>query len=59
MPRIVEQNWDYTKHAEYYSYRPNYANEAIDMLHTLAIKWGGGGPFTSRDSSSRYRCRYW
>lgn len=42
MPRIVEQNWDYTKHAEYYSYRPNYANEVIDMLHTLARKWGGG-----------------
>ncbi|MDR2097142.1 MAG: class I SAM-dependent methyltransferase [Spirochaetaceae bacterium] len=24
--------WDYSKHAEFYSYRPNYAPKAIDML---------------------------
>lgn len=34
--RIVEQVWDYTKHAKYYSYRPNYAPKTIDMLITLA-----------------------
>lgn len=41
--RIVEQNWDYTKHAKYYSYRPNYAPLSIDMLLTLASKARGGG----------------
>lgn len=36
MEKIVEQVWDYTKHAKYYSYRPNYAPKTIDMLVTLA-----------------------
>lgn len=36
MEKIVEQIWDYTKHAKYYSYRPNYAPKSIDMLITLA-----------------------
>lgn len=39
MEKIVEQVWDYTKHAKFYSYRPNYAPKSIDMLHTLV---GGG-----------------
>ncbi|EAJ4490637.1 SAM-dependent methyltransferase, partial [Campylobacter coli] len=25
MQKLVEQVWDYTKHAKFYSYRPNYA----------------------------------
>jgi SAM-dependent methyltransferase len=25
-------SWDYSKHAEFYRYRPNYAPKAIDML---------------------------
>ncbi|EAI7129760.1 SAM-dependent methyltransferase, partial [Campylobacter upsaliensis] len=25
MEKLVEQVWDYTKHAKFYSYRPNYA----------------------------------
>lgn len=36
MEKIVEQVWDYTKHAKYYSYRPNYAPKSIDMLAFLA-----------------------
>ncbi|MCW1855281.1 hypothetical protein OLR51_02015, partial [Campylobacter jejuni] len=24
MQKLVEQVWDYTKHAKFYSYRPNY-----------------------------------
>ncbi|WP_240811502.1 hypothetical protein, partial [Campylobacter helveticus] len=24
MEKLVEQVWDYTKHAKFYSYRPNY-----------------------------------
>lgn len=43
MKKIVEQNWDYTKHAKYYSYRPNYAPESIDMLINLIAKNKGGG----------------
>ncbi|RAX57928.1 SAM-dependent methyltransferase [Helicobacter monodelphidis] len=36
MEKIVEQVWDYTKHAKFYSYRPNYAPISIDMLTYLA-----------------------
>ena len=36
MEKIVEQVWDYTKHAKFYSYRPNYAPKSIDMLAFLA-----------------------
>ncbi len=36
MEKIVEQVWDYTKHAKFYSYRPNYAPKSIDMLTFLA-----------------------
>lgn len=36
MEKIVEQVWDYTKHAKFYSYRPNYAPKSIDMLTSLA-----------------------
>lgn len=36
--KIVEQVWDYTKHAKFYSYRPNYAPKSIDMLTSLAKK---------------------
>ncbi len=40
MEKIVEQVWDYTKHAKFYSYRPNYAPLSIDLLVKLAM--GGG-----------------
>lgn len=36
--RIVESVWDYTKHAKYYSYRPNYAPQAIDLLCAYALE---------------------
>lgn len=32
MKKIVEQNWDYSKNAEFYKYRPNYSSKAIKML---------------------------
>ncbi|MWV61407.1 methyltransferase domain-containing protein [Helicobacter saguini] len=35
MKNLVEQKWDYTKHAKFYEYRPNYANGTIDMLTAL------------------------
>lgn len=40
MEKIVEQVWDYTKHAKYYSYRPNYAPKTIDMLVELTQSCG-------------------
>ncbi len=46
MEKIVEQVWDYTKHAKFYEFRPNYAPNTITMLVKLA---GGGAkyPFKS------------
>ncbi|EES89386.1 class I SAM-dependent methyltransferase [Helicobacter canadensis] len=38
MKKIVEQVWDYTKHAKFYEYRPNYAPATIDMLVALMQK---------------------
>ncbi|WP_104697209.1 MULTISPECIES: class I SAM-dependent methyltransferase [unclassified Helicobacter] len=32
MKKIVEKKWDYTSHAKFYEYRPNYAPSAIAML---------------------------
>lgn len=29
---LVENHWNYTKHAKFYEYRPNYAPRAIDIL---------------------------
>ena len=29
---LIERVWDYSKHAKFYEYRPNYAPKAIDML---------------------------
>ena len=47
MQKLVEQHWDYTKHAKFYEFRPNYASAAIDMLASLAQRSknavGGGG----------------
>lgn len=43
MQKLVEQVWDYTKHKQFYSYRPNYAPKTIDMLISLVgkkiLKW--------------------
>ena len=44
MQKIVEQQWDYTQHAKFYSYRPNYAPKSLDMLALLA---SGGGRFAA------------
>lgn len=41
--KIVEQVWDYTKHAKYYGYRPNYAPRAIDLLCRDAVGSLQGG----------------
>ncbi|MCZ0771932.1 class I SAM-dependent methyltransferase [Campylobacter hepaticus] len=38
MEKLVENKWDYTKHAKFYSYRPNYAPKTIDMLIKLIGK---------------------
>ena len=38
MQKIVEQVWDYTKHAKFYEFRPNYAPATIDMLVSLVQK---------------------
>lgn len=32
MTKLVEKHWDYSKHAKFYKYRPNYSPKAIDML---------------------------
>ncbi|MDR1551281.1 MAG: methyltransferase domain-containing protein [Holosporaceae bacterium] len=32
MKKIVEKDWDYSKNAEFYKYRPNYSPKAIKML---------------------------
>jgi 16S rRNA A1518/A1519 N6-dimethyltransferase RsmA/KsgA/DIM1 with predicted DNA glycosylase/AP lyase activity len=29
---LVEKHWDYSQHAKYYEYRPNYNSKAIDLL---------------------------
>lgn len=41
MQKIVEQQWDYTQHAKFYSYRPNYAPKSLDMLALLSVRGGG------------------
>lgn len=38
MEKLVENKWDYTEHAKFYSYRPNYAPKTIDMLISLVGK---------------------
>lgn len=35
MKTLVEKDWDYTKHAKFYEFRPNYAPKSIDMLLSL------------------------
>ena len=32
MKELFEKDWDYSEHAKFYSYRPNYASKVIDML---------------------------
>ena len=32
MKQWFEKNLDYSEHAKFYSYRPNYASKAIDMM---------------------------
>lgn len=38
MSELIQKEWDYTKHAQFYSYRPNYADDAIDVL----VAWSKG-----------------
>lgn len=42
-PAASGPSWDYSKHAEFYRYRPNYAPKVIDMLveYTGAKKTAG------------------
>lgn len=49
MKKIVEQQWDYTKHAKFYSYRPNYAPISIDALAYIAKIAAGGGALAVAD----------
>ena len=50
MAKLVEQHWDYTKHAKFYEFRPNYASATLDMLvalihaNTKQTMGGGGHP---------------
>ena len=37
--KLVENVWDYSKHAKFYEFRPNYSPKVIDMLFALV---GGG-----------------
>ena len=32
MNSLIKKEWDYTQHAKFYKYRPNYADSAIDIL---------------------------
>lgn len=58
MKKIVEQNWDYTKHAKFYEYRPNYAPNCIDMLkYLVSNNVNGGGE--SQNKGSRYWSWNW
>ena len=41
MKKLVENVWDYSKHAKFYKFRPNYTPKSIDML--VALARGGGG----------------
>ena len=47
--KLVQSHWDYTSHAKFYEYRPNYAPATIDMLLKTAkdlykqTDTGGGG----------------
>lgn len=47
--KLVQNHWDYTSHAKFYEYRPNYAPATIDMLLKTAkdlykqTDTGGGG----------------
>ena len=47
MAKLVEQHWDYTKHAKFYEFRPNYASATLDMLvaliHANTKQTMGGG----------------
>ncbi len=55
MQKLVEQHWDYTKHAKFYEFRPNYADVTIDMLISLVrghAHAAGGGAILPRS-------RYW
>lgn len=52
MKKIVEKNWDYTKHAEFYRYRPNYCSSAIALLKEYVeqnISLNGGGELKVAD----------
>ena len=55
MQKIVEQQWDYTQHAKFYSYRPNYAPKSLDMLALLASGGGGGQNLLLLPTSARGR----
>ena len=35
MKKLVENVWDYTQHAQFYAFRPNYAQKAVDLLFAL------------------------
>ena len=35
MKKLVENVWDYTQHAQFYEFRPNYAPQSINMLVAL------------------------
>ena len=50
MKKLVEGKWDYSKHAQFYKFRPNYTPQSIDMLVELV---GGFVRKKARNSSLR------
>ena len=44
MKKLVEGKWDYSKHAKFYEFRPNYTAQSIDMLFAM-VRGKNGGVF--------------
>ncbi|MDR0661919.1 MAG: methyltransferase domain-containing protein [Holosporales bacterium] len=49
MEKLVERHWDYSKNADFYKYRPNYSEKAIQMLKTYVGAPSAGGDFSVVD----------
>lgn len=48
MKKLVENVWDYSKHAKFYEFRPNYTPKSIDMLVVL-VSSGANTPLKVAD----------
>ncbi|TQR60732.1 class I SAM-dependent methyltransferase [Campylobacter troglodytis] len=52
MKKLVEGKWDYSKHAKFYEFRPNYTPQSIDMLVELVGGFGCKGGNLSENSKN-------